>query len=139
MKHQHLKTLLRACCALSLAAAAFAADRIELTDGSVVLGKLVSAGGGKFKVETAFAGTILIAQDQIRSFQTDEPVNVRTGTGTILGRVQPAGTETVVVAGGSRMTVVPTQVTAIWPQGTESPDARHWQYEAGLAITGRTG
>jgi hypothetical protein len=139
MKHQHLKNILRACCALSLAAAAVAADRIELTDGSVVLGQLLSAGGGKFTVKTAFAGMITIAQDQIKSFQTDEPVNVRTGTGTILGRVQPAGAETVVIAGGSRLTVVPGQVTALWPQGTESPDARHWQYEAGLAITGRTG
>jgi hypothetical protein len=139
MKHLHLKNILRACCALSLAAAALAADRIELTDGSVVLGKLLSAGGGKFKVETAFAGTIVIAQDQIKSFQTDEPVNVRTASSTVLGQVQPAGAEITVVAPGSRVTAAPGQVTAIWRQGADSPDVRRWQYEASLAINGRTG
>ena len=139
MKHQHLKNFLRACCALSLAAAAFAADRIELTDGSVVQGKLLSAGGGKFKVETAFAGTIVIAQDQIKSFQTDAPVNVRTANGMALGQVQSAGPNITVTSGSDRLTSSPAQVTAIWRQGEDSPDARRWQYEASLLITGRTG
>src|SRR3954471_20133057 len=98
MKHLHLKRILSACGAFILATAALAADRIELTDGSVVHGKLLSAGGGKFKIETAFAGTIVIAQDQVKSFQTDEPVNVRTATSTILGQVQPAGGQITVVS-----------------------------------------
>lgn len=139
MKHLHLKNILRACCALSLAAAALAADRIELTDGSVINGKLLSAGGGKFKVETAFAGTILISQEQIKSFQTDGPVNVRTANSTVLGQVQSVGGEIVVAAPGGRLNVAPAQVTAIWPQGADSPDVRRWQYEASVAITGRTG
>lgn len=139
MKHLHLKNILRACCALSLAAAALAADRIELTDGSIVHGKLLSAGAGKFKIETAFAGTLVIAQDQIKSFQTDEPVNVRTADGMALGQVQASGSGITVVASGNRLTASPGQVTAIWRMGADSPDTRRWQYEAALAITGRTG
>jgi hypothetical protein len=139
MKAMNLKYLLNAAIALALAVAAQAADRIELNDGSVVVGKLVSAGGGKFKVDTAFAGTILIAQDQIKSFQTDEPINVRTANTTVLGQVQAAGGEVLVTAPGGRLNVAPAQITAIWQKGADNPDARRWQYEASVAITGRTG
>ena len=73
MKHTHLTNTARDILAATLlgflVAGAFAADRIELTDGSVVMGKLLSADGGKLKVETAFAGTIEIAQAQVKTFE----------------------------------------------------------------------
>src|SRR5690606_40230596 len=78
---------------ISLVGLSFAADRIELTDGSVVVGKLLSADGGKFKMETGFAGTIEIAQDQIKSLTTDEAVNVGIASGSsVLGKVQATST-----------------------------------------------
>ncbi len=134
-----LKTSLWAALALVLAGTTFAADRIELTDGSVVHGKLLSAGAGKFKVETAFAGTIEIAQDQIKNFQTDEAVNVRVAGNTVLGQVQGSDAGIAVVAPGGRLSATPGQVTAIWRAGADSPEARRWRFEASLAINGRTG
>ena len=87
MKPTTFKHLLHLAIALGLALVA-RADRVELTDGSVVLGKLLSAEGGKFKLETAFAGTIEIAQDKIKSFSTEEAVNVALAAGsTVLGQV----------------------------------------------------
>lgn len=87
-----------------LAGLTAAADRIELADGSVIIGKLLSAEAGKFKVETAFAGTIEIAQDQIRSFATDEAVNVGLAAGSVVqGRVEPAGAAIRVVAADGTM------------------------------------
>ena len=47
-----------------------------------MIGKLLSAGGGKLKVETAFAGTIEIAQDKVKGFTTDEAVNVELAAGS---------------------------------------------------------
>ena len=91
MNKPTLRNLIGAALGALLAATAFA-DRVELTDGSVINGKILSAEGGKFKVETAFAGTIEIAQAQIRSFTTDEAVNVGLAAGSsVLGKVEASG------------------------------------------------
>ena len=43
-----------------IAASTVRADRFELSNGSTIIGKLVAAEGGKFTVETDFAGKIEI-------------------------------------------------------------------------------
>ncbi len=145
-----LKTLLCAAGALVLAAMV-RADRIDLTDGSVVYGKLLSADAGKFKIETAFAGTIEIAQGKIKSFTTDEAVNVQLAAGsTVLGSVQAAPAGIAVVAQDARLTAGADQVAAVWRAGADSPATRQlkeraaqlertWAFEASVAINGRTG
>ena len=127
------------------------ADRFELADGSIVLGKLVSAEAGKFKVETAFAGTIEISQDKLKSFSTDEVVNVGLAAGSqVLGRVEPSEGGIKVVANDGQMAAATAKVAAVWRPGTDSPAVRklkeesakkerHWAYESSLAIAGRTG
>lgn len=127
------------------------ADRIELADGSIVLGKLLSVEGGKFKVETGFAGTIEIAQAQVKTFATDEAVNVAFSAGsTALGKVNPTTSGIAVVAGNGQMSAPAANVTALWRPGADSPDMRaakeavektrrKWAYEANVAINGRTG
>lgn len=134
-----------------LSTAAFAADRIEMTDGSVVMGKLLSAEGGKFKVETAFAGTIEIAQDKIKNFSTDEAVNVGLTAGSaVLGKVEASGSDLTITATNGQMTATPAKVVAVWRAGADSPETvaaktaaakaeRKWAYEAGLALSGRQG
>ena len=49
-----LRVLFAAVLALA-AGLAGAADRVELIDGSVIMGKLLSLEGGKLKIETTFA------------------------------------------------------------------------------------
>lgn len=151
MKNPLIKILPGLVLAVALTGFAAAADRIELADGSVVLGKLLSAGGGKFKVETAFAGTIEIAQDKIKGFTTDEAVNVQLAAGsTVLGQVQATETGIAVVARDGQMSAAAGKVAAVWRVGTDSPEARvakemaakarrKWAYEASVAIAGRTG
>ena len=145
-----LKKILSAC-ALGLALTSIArADRVELTNGSVVLGRIVSAENGKFKVETDFAGTVEIKQDKIKAFTTDEAVNVEVAGSAVLGQVTPTETGIRVAATNGEMTVETTQVKAVWLKDAESPSARvarefaeksarKWAYEASLAINGRTG
>lgn len=150
MKNTHLKALL--CIVLALAGlTAAAADRIELTDGSVVLGKILSAEGGKFKVETTFAGTIDIAQDKVKSFSTDEAVNVGLASGSqVLGKVEQTDTGIKVIADDGQMKADTGKVAAVWRKGGDSPEVKKlkaeadaktlkWAYEASLAIAGRTG
>lgn len=129
---------------ISLSGSAIAADRVELTDGSVVIGKLLSAESGKLKVQTAFAGTIEIAQTQVKGFSTDEAVNVElAGGSTVLGKVATTDAGVVVVADSGQMASPAGKVSAVWRQGEDSPTVRAlkrtWKYEAGLAINGRTG
>ena len=150
MKNTSIQHLLCVAFALGLGLAA-RADRIELADGSVVHGKLVSAEAGKFKVETTFAGTIEIAQDKIKGFTTDEAVNVQLAAGsTVLGRVQAGETGIAVVAADGQLAATTANVSAVWRAGADSPETRQlkaaaekqkrqWAYEASVAINGRTG
>jgi len=120
------------------------ADRIELNDGSVVIGKLLSADAGKLKVDTAFAGTIEIAQNKVKGFVTDEPVNVEVAAGsTVLGKVGMTDAGLVVVASDGQIATPTDKVTAVWRQGQINPAVkklqRAWKYEAAVAINGRTG
>lgn len=150
MKHTHLRILVGSVLALALSVLA-RADRIELADGSVVNGKLLSAENGQFKLETKFAGVITIAQDQIKTFATDEAVNVGLKAGTqVLGTVAPSGTGIAVTAADGQMSAAAANVVAVWRPGEDSPAVREakaaaeklkrrWAYEASAAITGRTG
>ena len=145
-KHYSLANLIRVALTgvfVSLAGSAFA-DRVELTDGSVVIGKLLSAEAGKLKVDTAFAGTIEISQSKVKGFVTDEPVNVELAAGsTVLGKVGITDTGLVVVASDGQMTTPTDKVNAVWRQGAVNPAVkklqRAWKYEAAVAINGRTG
>ena len=144
MNHTSLRQLFTIGSLLALTALGRAADRIELTDGSVIMGKLLSADGGKFKVETAFAGKIEIAQNKIRSFTTDEAVNVAVAPGnTVQGRVATSGSGLQVVASSATLNTTAADVTAVWRVGEDSPEVaklrRKWKYEAAVAINGRSG
>lgn len=134
-----------------VAVSAMAADRIELTDGSVVLGKLISVDAGKMKVETAFAGTIEIAQAQVKGFTTDGTVVVGLSGGTtVVGKVEMTTPGITIVARDGQMSAPTANVAAVWLPGTDSPtvtklktenaaNVRKWAYEANVAIAGRSG
>lgn len=151
MKNHTLRHILGTALTVLFVHAALAADRVELNDGSVVLGKLVSAEAGKLKFETAFAGTIEIAQDKVRSFSTDEVVNVELAAGsTVLGKVAMTEAGIAVVAADGSFSAPMAKVSAVWRPGADSPTTRQlkeriakserkWAYEASVAINGRTG
>jgi len=150
MKYISPKLIISASLALILSITALA-DRIELTDGSVINGKLLSAEGGKLKVETAFAGTIEIVQASVKNFSTEEAVNVGLAGGSqVLGKVEVTDAGIKVVANDGQMSATTANVAAVWRQGSDSPDTkklkadveagkRKWAYEASVAIAGRTG
>ncbi len=143
MKTASLRPLTFIAFALAWASTALA-DRIELNDGSVINGKLLSVEGGKFKFDTLFAGPIDIAQAAVKTFSTEVPVNVGLTSGSaILGKVV-AGNGTIQVdSGNGSITSATSGISAVWLAGTDSPavkaNARKWAYEAGLSINGRTG
>jgi len=150
MKKASLHSLVTTLLTLALATIV-RADRIELADGSVINGKLLSAEGGKLKVETAFAGTIEIVQAEVKTFSTDEAVNVSLAGGSAaLGKVAATEAGIKVASAHGEISAATTGVDAVWRQGEDSPETkkhkaeieaktRKWAYEASVAIAGRTG
>lgn len=67
-------------------------DRIVLKNGSTVLGTITATRDGIVSVDTDFAGSLEIAQDQILSMQTAEPVVIRLADGALLD-AQPMAIE----------------------------------------------
>lgn len=128
-----------------------AADQVELVEGSVVKGRIVSVESGKLRIETSFAGSIAIPLEQVRAFATTDQVNVSVaGSPVVLGHVYATDTGVQLQSDAVRVAATPGQVTALWRQGAESPGEkiarekaekakRKWSYEATVAVTGRTG
>ena len=52
------------------------ADTLTMNDGSVLIGKVISQEKNTLKFKTSYAGTINIKWDQVKQFETDEPVTV---------------------------------------------------------------
>jgi len=129
--------------------ATLGADQVDLIDGSVLKGQIVSVENECLKIETSFAGTISVPLKDVKSLATDEPVHFSlAGQPAVVGRLGPAGTDGEPAA--EPVVPVPADVTSLWRQGAESPTDKHlrelaelarrkWSYEAALAITGRTG
>src|SRR6187455_2657593 len=70
-----------------------AADQVDLIDGSIVKGQVISVEAGTVRIKTAFAGSLTIPLDQVKSLSTDEAVNVSlTGQPVRVGRIAESAT-----------------------------------------------
>jgi hypothetical protein len=129
---------------LGIIALSVRADTVSLKDGSVVHGKILKIDGGTIALSTGFAGDLAIKQDQVASFETDEPVFVKTSdNSTVLGKVdQKDSGMTVASASGSYATKI-DGVKSSWRQGSEDPEVtalrRHWAFEVAADIAGKSG
>ena len=65
-------------------AAAPPPDRIVLKNGSTILGTITATRDGVVSVDTDFAGSLEIAQDQIQSLGTTEPAVIQLADGKVL-------------------------------------------------------
>jgi hypothetical protein len=128
----------------ALTAVAAFADTVETKNGSRLVGTITKIDAGEVYLKTDYAGDLVIKQADVSSIATEAPISVRLASGTVLqGTVSTeAGAMRIAGADGQISTTV-DQVAATWPAGTEDPQVaalrRHWAYEAGLDITGKTG
>lgn len=72
---------------------AYAIDRIELRDGSVILGTFQDADAGMVTIETGFAGTLAIDQAEIVSMKVDSDLVLQMEDGAVLETPQLTITE----------------------------------------------
>lgn len=124
---------------------AVSADVVETKDGARIVGKILAISAGAIAVDTNYAGALTIKQSEVVSFSTDQAISVRLASGTRMdGKVNAGadGSLQIVGADGTISTSV-AKVAATWTAGAKDPDLaaleRHWSYEAGLDITGKSG
>jgi len=89
-----------AVCLLGGASVAARADKVELTDGNTLTGKVVDVAGGKMKFNSDGLGDVTIDLAKVKRFTTDEPARVRIkGDGFVTGPIT-AGDATKVTIDG---------------------------------------
>jgi hypothetical protein len=81
---RHFAALYLFAAALLCQGIAEAADRIELRDGSVILGTFKDADGGKVMIETSFAGTLQIDQSEIVGMRVDADLVLQMDDGRVM-------------------------------------------------------
>ena len=110
--------------ALAVSVSASWADTVHTTDGSQIVGKVVRMAEGSLTIQTAFAGELTIAADQIAGLAIDEKVNVALASGdTLVGTVTAGqgGQGAVVASLVGDIPVEAGQIAAVWAEGAESP------------------
>lgn len=121
------------------------ADVVRTIDGAQLTGTITLIDKGVIHLDTAYAGTLKIQQDQVESFESEQPRVVRLESGTIM-----AGPIASDAQGNIRirsedgvLETSPTKVAAAWNPGSEDPEVarnrRDWRYEASFDLTGKSG
>lgn len=97
-----------------------AADRIELSNGSVVIGRFVDADEGVVKIDTDFAGTISIKQTEILAMNVQSPLTLQFSDGSLVesDRLVVSG-QTVDLDSRSEATFALEHLTRINPEPWE--------------------
>lgn len=125
-----------------LGAGSLVADTVEIKNGARIVGKITKIDGGSVVVSTDYAGTITIKQAQVVSIATDAPIAVRLASGTRFDGQVTAGPGGSIQIAGSDGTITTTmeKVAASWTAGKVDPAVdRHWDYEASVDVSGKTG
>lgn len=126
--------------ALLLASPAFA-DTIDTRDGSRLVGKITATDAGAITIETAAAGKISVKQSEVTAITTDQPIAVRLANGTRMdGRLSSTAGGVQIAATEGTISTTVGEISATWGAGKPDPlYARHWAYEAGVDVAGKTG
>ncbi len=132
-----MKKTLLTLAALAACSGMLLADRITLSDGSVINGQIKSISGGKAVIATDFAGEITVDQGKIGRLVTDAPVSAANAQGEKFNG--PIDTEST-SEGGLKLAI--TDINYLWTAGMEDPTlppGRKWDGEFSADIAGKTG
>lgn len=121
------------------------ADSVRTIDGAELTGTITLIDEGVIHLDTNYAGTLKIQQDQVASFESDEARHVRLASGTVMaGPISSDAQGSLRIQSEDGVLETSTdKVTTAWSPGSEDPEIarnrREWRYEAGVDITGRSG
>lgn len=121
------------------------ADEVITTDGARLVGNITLIDKGSIHLDTSYAGTLKISQEQVASFSTEQPRVVRLESGTIMaGPIESSNNGKLKITSEDGVLETSTsKVAASWSPGAEDPEVvrnrREWRYDAHLDLTGRDG
>ena len=121
------------------------ADRVRTVDGAELTGTITLIDQGVIHLETSYAGTLKIKQDQVAGFESDEPRVVRLASGTVMaGPISSDSQGTIRIQSDDGVLETNTaKITTAWSPGDEDPEVvrnrRAWRYQASIDLTGRDG
>lgn len=121
------------------------ADVVRTTDGATLTGTITLIDKGVIHLDTAYAGTLEIKQDQVESFESDEPRVLRLESGTVMAGPVAGGRDGSIRI-ESKDGVLETntaKIAAAWAPDSEDPEVirnrREWRYDASFDFTGKDG
>lgn len=121
------------------------ADRVRTVDGAELTGTITLIDKGVIHLETSYAGTLKIKQDQVASFESEAPRVVRLASGTVMaGPISSDGQGKIRIQSEDGVLETDTnKVTTAWSPGSEDPEVvrnrREWRYQASVDLSGRDG
>ncbi len=125
--------------------ASASADVVRTLDGAELTGTIILIDEGIIHLDTVYAGTLKIKQDQVESFESDAPRVVRLANGTVMaGPIASNGGDTIRIKSEDDVLETSTaKVTAAWATDAEDPEVvrnrRDWRYDASFDLTGKKG
>jgi len=107
-------------------------DEVQFINGDRLTGKITSAAGGKLTITTDVAGDVTVDMSKVKTFSTDQPVELHVGEKNVLKtKVTPGADGTVQAAGGEG---VAAQAVALKDVQTINPPPIKWT--GSLTLTG---
>ena len=105
-----------------LTAASAVADVVTTSDGSSIVGKVEQIADGTLVILTEIAGRLEIDASKVTGISTDRPVHVTVESGDMLvGPIEASADGSVVRSKLGDISISPTDITHLWPAGTENP------------------
>ena len=141
-----MKTICLTVLAMMVSSGLASADRMQMHNGSVLIGTLVRAEGDKVTFNTPFAGDIKVAKENIERIITDEAVVIMMVDGTVYRdrRIDATEKKLVAVAEGEKpVTFVSSDIKSINPEPWQLGEGYKWtgniktavEYERGNSDT----
>ena len=121
----------------ALAGSAIAADEIVLKNGSRILGTVTGVRDGVVTVDTEFAGTLKVKQDQVESLSSGEPIVLKLADGTVVeeSSLRVEGETLLLAADSAPVATYPLAELAITnPQPWELGQGYRWTGQVSLAL-----
>ncbi len=121
------------------------ADKIVVTGGSVITGKIKQINKEKMIVSTDFSDDIVLSMDKVLEYKTDDEVKVRLTDGQVITGQLDSSNSGVLLKGKSTETKAGAKsVVMLWDPEENAPDyvepiERKWKYKVGASWVKKTG
>ena len=121
------------------------ADTVTTKDGSTLNGTITLIDKGEIHIETKYAGTLKLKQDEVKTFATETPVVVRLESGTkMAGAVSASnGGKLKIQSEDGTLETDTSKIAASWNLGGVDPEidrnTRKWKYELAANLSGKNG